>query len=492
MDYVNARHTVTMVTGRYIDAVRCHPSAFYRKIRMMLVNNRVLVATAVALMLQARSVKSTETLVTKSSSTETQYRPTKTPSTETQYTETTSTETPPTETPSTKTPSNETPSTENATTSINVTAKISYENDGTSSGWTRLAVFALHNYAPPIIVPCGFVGNVLSFLVCVQRHNRRISCFVYMAALAIIDNIALFLLGLHWYGKSDGITEDPIQPDSHLICKLGTYILFVVTTSGVVTVLAMTVDRLIATNWPLHASSFCRSRRALLVLAVAFPIILTYDIPYLFHSKSIEVGTGRLCSSFSEPSTLASVYIWLNPIINCLLPFVGLLTMNTAIFLAVHRSRKSLRTQYTDNSSPTALSIDTTCSTADTNFSTADTNFSTASTSQISIVSSTSITTPPRSQGPSKSVSQRDNQLAVMLAVVTLSFLVLTLPIYLKHIATYYVQMEPHTAVFIYHLVTKIFYLNNALNFYLYCITGAKFRNDLKNLLTFSCCKNNN
>ena len=42
-------------------------------------------------------------------------------------------------------------------------------------------------YLPPVIVVLGVVGNILSFLVTIQPHNRRFPPGLFMSVLAVFD-----------------------------------------------------------------------------------------------------------------------------------------------------------------------------------------------------------------------------------------------------------------------------------------------------------------
>ena len=58
---------------------------------------------------------------------------------------------------------------------------------------------AIHRYYLPVVVIIGFVGNFLSLAVMLRPHNRRISCCVYMAALAVTDSCSLFVGAYYWF-----------------------------------------------------------------------------------------------------------------------------------------------------------------------------------------------------------------------------------------------------------------------------------------------------
>jgi len=49
----------------------------------------------------------------------------------------------------------------------------------------------LYVYVSPIIIIVGVVGNLLSFIVLVQRPFRRISTYCYLIVLAVADTVVL-------------------------------------------------------------------------------------------------------------------------------------------------------------------------------------------------------------------------------------------------------------------------------------------------------------
>ena len=56
----------------------------------------------------------------------------------------------------------------------------------------------LNRYWFPILVPIGWFGNTLSFLVMIKPNNRKVSTCVYMAAISVNDNIMMCLAFHHW------------------------------------------------------------------------------------------------------------------------------------------------------------------------------------------------------------------------------------------------------------------------------------------------------
>ncbi len=73
---------------------------------------------------------------------------------------------------------------------------------------------AMHKYYLPIVVILGFLGNILALLVMLQPNNRRITCCIYLAALAVSDNLFLYV-GAHYWLMSVILPDQFRQP----MCK---------------------------------------------------------------------------------------------------------------------------------------------------------------------------------------------------------------------------------------------------------------------------------
>ena len=80
-----------------------------------------------------------------------------------------------------------------------------------------------------------------------------------------------------------------------------------------------------------------------------------------------------------------------------------------------------------------------------------------------------------------------ENQLTVMLLLVTTLSLILMIPTDMRFLYTTFVDRDTPEKyvkfIFFYHLSDKLYHTNNGINFFLYCISGQKFRSDLRDLL---------
>ena len=55
----------------------------------------------------------------------------------------------------------------------------------------------IRQYASIVICIIGVIGNCLSMIVLFQKHNRKISCYLYFGFIAISDNVLLINAGAY-------------------------------------------------------------------------------------------------------------------------------------------------------------------------------------------------------------------------------------------------------------------------------------------------------
>ena len=86
-----------------------------------------------------------------------------------------------------------------------------------------------------------------------------------------------------------------------------------------------------------------------------------------------------------------------------------------------------------------------------------------------------------------KSMKSAENQLTTMLLLVTTLFLILVLTTYIRFIYAAFVTPDSPSefadSLLIFEISSKLYVTNSGINFFLYCISGQKFRNDLKDIL---------
>ena len=146
---------------------------------------------------------------------------------------------------------------------------------------------------------------------------------------------------------------------------------------------------------------------------------------------------------------ITKVYSWLSFILNAVIPFTMLIHMNYVIVKTVRSSRKMFGANDTTTGAARDQGIDT----------------------------------------RQKSMKSAENQLTIMLLLVTTLFLILLCPGYIRFIYLSFAKRDTPfkyaNSMLIYQISYKLYSTNSGINFLLYCISGQKFRNDLKEILCF-------
>ena len=93
-------------------------------------------------------------------------------------------------------------------------------------------------------------------------------------------------------------------------------------------------------------------------------------------------------------------------------------------------------------------------------------------------------------QGQGQGVRTSEKHIYIILLLITFAFLILTTPTYAMFLYANFVDYtetpESFAAFFLFFSVgEKLYYTNNGINFYLYVMSGRKFRNDLVKLFSF-------
>ena len=227
-------------------------------------------------------------------------------------------------------------------------------------------------------------------------------------------------------------------PNQFWFSTLNTTILWMATLSSTLFILSMTFDRFYSIIRPHKAASFNTVKRAKITIVGIIIFSILVNIPHLFTTalegrQSVPFGIGM-------DKILGQFYYWFSFVINFAFPFVSLLTMNTFI---IHLLRQRSKSKITQNSL--------------------------------------------RKQHQSDS-GKSEVQIIVILLLVTFSFLILTTPAYAFFLFVMFVDYTKSPLRFagfhlFYNIAHKLYYTNYGINFYLYVISGQKFRSDLIHLL---------
>ena len=233
-----------------------------------------------------------------------------------------------------------------------------------------------------------------------------------------------------------------MPPNQQWHCNMGMTISVIFQYSSTLLILSMTFGRCYSIIRPHKAASFNTVKRAEITIGCIVFFSISFNSPHLFYTLS----TGRDCFVFAKETIIENllVYYWISTIIMFIIPFASLLVMNCFIIRTLQRRSSLFKSE-------------------------------------------------GQGQSQGHGTNRRyDRQVYVTLLSVTFSFLVLNTPVYSYALVANIVGYSPKTpysiaATFLFlEVAEKLVYTNYGINFFLYVISGSKFRNDLVSLFRSS------
>ena len=298
----------------------------------------------------------------------------------------------------------------------------------------------IDTYYYPVFIPVALIGNTLSFLIMTKQNNRKMSTCIYMAAISSNDNLMTYM-NCHDYL----VVVVQIHTWYQLECKFLAFVALFALQNSTFLVVAMTIDKYIAIKWPHKAATYSTPKRAKMIVVAVYACAFVFNIPHLFLSSVI----GGQCINFGISSVFSKMYSWFSFILNAIIPFTLLIYMNFVIVKAVRSSHKMFRANHGPVRGGRGEGL----------------------------------------EARQRTMKSAENQLTIMLLLVTTLFLILLCPAYIRFIYMTFVQADTPlkyaNSIFLFQITALLYISNSGINFFLYCISGQKFRNDLKDLL---CC----
>ena len=299
---------------------------------------------------------------------------------------------------------------------------------------------AINFYAPPIITSVGTVANCMTLVVMTRKTHRSSSPSVYVSCLAVVDTLMLWL-GLLQYWLLFNFYPQLIT-EGH--CHAMYFVVNTINNYSAWIVVAMTTERFVAVRFPLLVASWCNIRRTRWILAVILLASILKNIHYAWTSDFLyipETGVAMCAFALLRTGPFFRIWQWVDTCLASLIPFLLLIVMNTSVILQLRAARNQQREMMRSKQ-------------------------------------------PTNGNGKEDNKGNSDVQLTVMLVSVSVTFVILTAPlaIFRSYFSVYGAYKSPHMQAVYYlshHFCHKLWYVNNAVNFFLYCITGSRFRREL-------------
>ena len=278
------------------------------------------------------------------------------------------------------------------------------------------------------VVPSGIILNGISMVVMSMKHNRKSSVCMHMAILAVADNALLLFKIVQIIGSE--LTGAEIFPcpvvvfGHHLFSGIAAYI-----------IVSMTLNKFLSVAFPLKLHLHYDTAR---VLKVALGIVVSVSVvycPLILTAGTTETGA-LTCTRFSFDAWYIKVYSALLILFYPTIPVAAISCFNIGIIRAIQN----------------------------------------------------------RSQLVSSSSSQniQESQVTVMLLLLSITFVILVLPFEMRAVVLLFTKpsvnlTEVARGYFIFSVTYTLVFLNSCVNFFLYLLSGPKFRKDLKNLVVKYC-----
>ena len=222
-------------------------------------------------------------------------------------------------------------------------------------------------------------------------------------------------------------------------CRIQMFNLHLSTFCSNYLLITMTFERFYSIIRPHKAASFNTAKKARITIVCIVVGFTSYSAPLLFIGGTY----GKFCVSnrFASETIMGALYYWLTEIFSFLIPFISLLTMNSVIIHTLTQRSKQSILQSTGQG---------------------------------------------QTEGHNLKTKQSEKQIITMLLLITFVFLTLSVP---TRALLFYLNFSRGSTPYYYagyHLfyqVGEITYLtNHGINFFLYVMSGQKFRTDLRNL----------
>ena len=319
----------------------------------------------------------------------------------------------------------ETPPTSMSDNSSNVSG--SGDDGGSSSGNFDKYLWM---YVSPLIFVIGVIGNILTIAVLRRRKFQGTTTAVYLPLLAAADTAAL-IFGIipEWLDYCEIVVFKELHPWT---CKFEKFLFYTSGDTAIWILVAFTFDRFIAVCFPFHKRAVCQPRRASIICGVIFALAVVKNL-HVFWTRGPQYDEDgelyKVCGR-PEPYTRFEVYVrpWIAFAVVMAVPFLIIIVCNTLIIRTLLKARR-LRSQQTHSDKDKSFIQTTT-----------------------------------------------------MCMSASFAFLAFIAPSLVLLIGSpYWSNDDESNEAYNYAkaINNQLVYVNHSINFFLYCLTGAKFREEL-------------
>ena len=292
-------------------------------------------------------------------------------------------------------------------------------------------ILKVWQFTLPTIIAFGTIGNILSIVTVTNRQCKKSMFTTYIAALGVADLGGLYLFGLPLVFLAFEINIFEVVPSA---CKLLTFFTSQMTQMSSWIITAMTLERTFSVFFPLKVKSICKPRNGYIVIAIMFVFFLALNSHVLYGFQSATVNNFTICAyvdnSYEE---FVLYYNWLNWFVIFLIPVVVIIVANSTTVMKVMTMDNLVTATVQDNR------------------------------------------------------RKRNKNLLVITILVSITYIILVTPwsVYYSLRPYLYEEVNPYffsndTDELLGTIVYLLALVNFGVNFYLYVLSGQRFRQDLR------------
>jgi len=337
----------------------------------------------------------------------------------------------------------------------------------------------------PVLILVGTVGNVLSILVLRRPKLRQSTTMFYLTCLSFGDLFTLYT-GLLRYWISETFGED-IRNISSVSCKLHTFLVYYSLDITVWILVSVTLDRCVSVSLPFKSKRICTIPKAKLVIIILLLVFLFKNLHFFWTVDLVQTWEYRCDANTPDVEDfLRYVWPWIDLATFCVIPFTIMILANIKMIYEMIISQRKLEAHRSYRGGPVTDSAHFPSPASFPNQS--GVSLHSMTTQEHTAVNGISRTDRHMSQASSKA-RKRIPSLTAMLLTINCVFLITTSPIQAFLIGEeYWFAKRTMNDIAKYKLwwsiVNMLQYLNNAIHFFLYCLTGPRFRDELKAMVS--------
>ncbi|CAI5455614.1 unnamed protein product [Caenorhabditis angaria] len=200
--------------------------------------------------------------------------------------------------------------------------------------------------AIPLVCVIGSAAAVLCIIV-FTRKQMRSSLNVYLAGLSVFDfNVLLFSFLIYMPLQGCVLQGNTNTRICQFFWNSTPYTLpisNIAQCGSVWTCVAVTVDRFLAVNYPLHSKIWCTPRKALTILTIITICSILYKAPGFFELSNNSCGQLHVTALRANELYIKYYVIYGYIIVIVLIPWTTMIILNIFVVNAVHKAYKIRR-----------------------------------------------------------------------------------------------------------------------------------------------------